>query len=82
MITQKIRIKTRRIGEILSIIDVSISKQIRSVDDIRDLPKETLNIIIELLSNELCRKGLNPNDEPNKDGLEIENLIDFCLEDK
>ena len=40
------------------------------------LEKVSADSILDFLSDELCRVGLEQNDEPNKTGVMIENIID------
>lgn len=38
---------------------------------------DEIEIVLDILSEELSKKGFNKNDEPNLYGIQIENLISF-----
>lgn len=49
---------------------------LESMEDISRPPRELVNKICELTTDELCATGLRDDDEPNETGLRLEALID------
>ena len=70
---------TQRILVILKQRSSILAQRVSEVSNIRDLPRNIrVAIVEEELADELMSKGLNDNDEHNKYGIEIEDLIDAC----
>ena len=76
--SEKRRQSTRRIKEILLNRGSALVSQVEDVYAISKLPHKLRQQIAEQLGDELCERGLNPDDEPNDYGLELEDLIDAC----
>ena len=69
---------TRRIAEILRQRDSLLAEQVERVIDIRSLPLQVREDVIDELGNEFSEKGLCQDDEPNEYGFELEALTDLC----
>jgi len=79
-VPQKVQAATRRIAEILRQRSSLLAEQVEQILDIRSLPLQVRERIIDELGNEFAEKGLRPDDEPNEYGLELESLTDLCSE--
>lgn len=79
MVSERQLRATRRIEEILHKRGCELADQVASVIDVRELARGIREKIVNHeLADEFCEEGLQPDDEPNKYGLEIEDLIDAC----
>jgi len=68
----------KRLLEILSQRGSPLLKEIENVSDIKEVPRNVRNKILDELGDEFCEKGLKEDSEPNPYGLEIEDLTDYC----
>lgn len=48
--------------------------------NIEHLSKDEVSKIVDLISDEFARRGLDDNDEPNEYGMQLESAIDRLLE--
>ena len=79
MATDRQTESTRHIEDILRGRKSSLADQVASAGDTIKLARDIReSIVSDELSSEFCEKDLQSDDEPNKYGPEIENLIDAC----
>ncbi len=75
---QKNVLATLRIGTILKDRKSPLIQEVELVVDVAQLPLYIREAIIDELGDEFAEKGLGSDSEPNKYGLEIEELTDIC----
>ena len=79
MASERQRQATRRIEEILCKRGCDLAGQVSPVTDVMELTRDIREKIVNYeLADEFCEEGLKPDNEPNRYGLEIEDLIDAC----
>ena len=69
---------TQRIAAILQQRGSPLAQVIGNRVDVRELPRDVREKIVDELGEEFSAKGLKSNSEPNTYGLEIEALTDAC----
>lgn len=69
---------TQRIAAILRERGSPLADVVVDGIDVRELPRDVREQIVDELGEEFSAKGLKPDSEPNDYGLEIEALTDAC----
>lgn len=67
-----------KIFEILVLRESSLKDVVSAVNNIRDLDNESIELVMDELLKEFLDRGLMDDDEPNKYGLMVDNLIGYC----
>ena len=78
VLVKKRREQTQRIVTVLQRRAPALAAQVILVQDVSELPRSVRVEVVNVLINELCEYGLQPDYEPNEHGLEVETLIDAC----
>ena len=78
VLVKKRREQTQRIVTVLQRRAPALAAQVILVQDVSELPRSVRAEVVNVLTNELCEYGLEPDYEPNEHGLEVETLIDAC----
>lgn len=69
--------RQHRIIEILLVKNAEFVDTLKKIESLEELSEEIRESIINILSDEYIEKGIDENSEPNRYGLEVEELIDF-----
>jgi hypothetical protein len=78
MAMQKPLKATQRIAAILRARGSPLAELVIDGRDLRELPREIRERIVDELGEKFSAKGLKPDSEPNAYGIELEALTDAC----
>jgi len=65
-----------RLAVILQRLAPDLAAELGKVEDVRDLPREVREAIVDVLGHECAERGLDRDEELNAHGREIEALIE------
>jgi hypothetical protein len=66
----------RRLIALLQRLAPDVAQKLWRVDDVRDLPREEREVIVDVLGCECAERGFDEDDELNAYGVELEKLIE------